>query len=743
MIKGASRRNPVEGRSGQAVAAVSVVAGIVAATAGARPTGSTAIDVLFVIASVGACVWAAASAPWWALTAVAAVAVALGPNIGMTLLAVVALGLAVVIGAKRYNWAWVRSLSAGISVQILARLDIRALFGVTALIAIGVMAALFVIGAWRRPSKVRRRVGRLALGCAGFVVLAGLGFAAGAISARSTVKTANDQAHQALSMLSSGDLEGARSAFQVAEKSFGNAADSLGKPWTQGARLLPILAQNRSSAKDLADAATDAAASIDSILGRLDFSAVKLTNGRLDLDAIKALEQPLTELTGVLDKLTTAANAADNPWLVSTIKNAVVDLDRDLAKQKSRGDDALRAVKLAPQMLGANGKRIYFIAFCTPAEARGSLGFMGNFAELTADNGKLSITRFGRTTADLNPGGDPNNRRITGLPEFLTDYGQYGFNSRANGTAEDDVWQVVTMSPDFPTTAQVIAQLYPQSGGQPVDGVFALDPAVLASLLQITGPIPVEGSAEPLTKDNAEHFLLLDQYRNASTSNQDRIDSLETLARAVTDKLFSGSLPEPRQLAKIFGPLARDKHLNAWASDPDEEALFQQFHADGALPALNGGDGIGLSINNASASKIDTFLEASIDYSAHQNPQTGMTVATAVITLRNTAPRAGLPDYVIGNTVGLDDGTNRALISIYSSLIASSITLDKVGLQYSALVEGGWNLEREFVDIAPGQTRRLEIHLAGTTSSRAGAPLFISPALAHPISASFSDAETG
>ena len=732
MIKGASRRNPVEGRSGQAVAAVSVIAGIVAATAGARPTGSAAIDVLFVIASVGACVWAAASAPWWALTAVAAVAVALGPNIGMTLVAVVALGLAVAIGVKRYNWAWVRSLSAGLSVQILARLEIRALFGVTALIGIGVMAALFVIGAWRRPRVIRRRVGRIALGCGGFVVLAGLGFAAGAISARSTVKTANDQAHQALALLSSGDLDGARASFQVAEKSFGNAADSLGKPWTQGARLLPILAQNRESAKNLADAATDAASSIDSILGRLNFKAVKLTNGRLDLDAIKALEQPLTELTGVLDKLTTAANAADSPWLVSTIKNAVVDLDRDLAKQKTRGDGALRAVKLAPQMLGANGKRVYFIAFCTPAEARGSLGFMGNFAELTADNGKLSITRFGRTTADLNPGGDPDNRRITGLQEFLTDYGQYGFNSRANGTAESDVWQVVTMSPDFPTTAQVIAQLYPQSGGQPVDGVFALDPAALASLLQLTGPIPVEGSAEPLTKDNAERFLLLDQYRNASTSNQDRIDSLETMAKAVTDKLFSGSLPEPRKLAKIFGPLARDKHLTAWASSPDAEALFQQFHADGALPALNGGDGIGFSVNNASASKIDTFLKTSLKYVSSRDPSTGKLASTATVTLTNTAPSAGLPDYVIGNADGLPRGTSRILLTVYSAVEASWVEINGTGVTFTPRTERGWHTVTEYVDLAAGETKTVSVTLASTHATTGARPRVVTPALSTP-----------
>ena len=37
-------------------------------------------------------------------------------------------------------------------------------------------------------------------------------------------------------------------------------------------------------------------------------------------------------------------------------------------------------MRLAPQMLGAEGVRRYFIAFTTPAEARGMGGFMGNWA---------------------------------------------------------------------------------------------------------------------------------------------------------------------------------------------------------------------------------------------------------------------------------------------------------------------------------------------------------------------------
>ncbi|MCU1396224.1 MAG: hypothetical protein JWM34_4652 [Ilumatobacteraceae bacterium] len=730
MIKGASRRNPVDGRSAQLAAIVAGVAGIGTAAAGGHPTGSTLVDIVLIIAGTAACVWAAASAPWWALTLVAIFATALAPNVLLAVLGIAAFGLAVSIGALRVNWAWARSLTIALCAQVLARQH-GGKFGVSAIIGIAMMIAIFAIGGWRRPSKVRRRAIRVMLVAAGFVVLAGAGLAASAISAHSTVNTANSEAHRGLDLLSSGDVDGARAAFQQAHQSFQSASDSLTKPWAQPARLLPVLAQNRNSAADLAEAAASATASIDTILSELNFDAVKPVDGRIDLDAVAALEKPLTDLTTVLDNLSQASHDAASPWLLHLVQKGISDLDRDLAKERVQGDNALRVVRVVPDMLGKTGKRVYFVAFCTPSEARGSLGFMGNFAEVTADEGKLSITRFGRTTADLNPGGDPDDRVISGMDEFLKEWGQFGFNTGPGGTAAPDVWQQVTFSRDFPSTAQVISQLYPQSGGQPIDGVFALDPAALAGLLKITGPISVDGINKPLTAANAEQYLLLDQYRDA-TSKPDRVDALESLANAASDHLFNGTLPDPRDLAKIFGPLARAGHLAAWSPVTAEEALFQQFHADDALPVLDGGDGIGLAINNTAGSKIDSFLRVSLDYSSSRDSASGQVRSVATLTITNTAPAAGLPDYVIGSVHGLPLGMNRMYLTVYTALGLTSATRDGQPLDLTAGVERGWKTYSNYLNFGAGQTSKIVMNLASTQPINGSDITVIVPALAVP-----------
>ncbi len=78
-------------------------------------------------------------------------------------------------------------------------------------------------------------------------------------------------------------------------------------------------------------------------------------------------------------------------------------------------------------------------------------------------------------------------------------------------------WSNLTMAPDFPSVASVAAELFPQSGGRPVDGVILMDPFVLQTLLQYTGPIDVEGLERNLNADNAADILLKDHTSSPTT----------------------------------------------------------------------------------------------------------------------------------------------------------------------------------------------------------------------------------
>ncbi len=121
-----------------------------------------------------------------------------------------------------------------------------------------------------------------------------------------------------------------------------------------------------------------------------------------------------------------------------------------------------------------------------------------------------------------------------------------------------------------------------------------------------------------------------------------------------------------------------------------------------------------MAINNAGGNKLDAYLERRASYSSTTNADTGETVGTLRVELTNAVPMdAGLPSYVIGNAVGLPEGTSRLYVSFYSSLPLDAATRDGSATQTSPGHAGDWNVYSQFVDIPPGATVAYELQFVG------------------------------
>ena len=730
----AARRIKVSGRDVWLVLAIAAVAAAGLVAADLSPTGSSALDALVVSVSAVFVVWAAASAPWWAGVVVAGIGAALADSGLMIVVGLAAIGFGLAIGVTRRSVPWSRAVVAGLAVQALSDMHTVGSFGVSAIIGIAACIVLATFGIVRRPRLERKITMITVAALVGVGFLALVGFAVAAASARPDLERGDTEARHAISLLSDGKFDEAQASFAKAADLFRRADDDLGSLWAQPSRLVPGVAQNRNAVTDLVDGAADSVGVVASVLDRVDFDALRVVDGSIDIEAIRNLAQPLEDLNATIDRLdATLTSVRRNPWVVGPLVRRLDDLSEDVADQRVRGADALRVVQQAPAMLGADGKRVYFIAFLTPAEARGSAGFMGNYAELTVDHGHLSVTQFGRHS-DLNAAGDPSTRRITVEPEWVARYDGYGIQYDS-GIATNEVWSNITMSPDWPATADVIADLYPQSGGQHVDGVIGLDVFAVAKLLDITGPVDVDGLGEPLTSANAARFLLKDQY--LLPDKDARIDLLEQAARTTVTRLFTTTLPSPPDLAKLFAPLAAQGHFLGWASRPAEEALFVQAKMSDALGELGEpgvGDAFTFSFVNASASKIDAYLTGDATYVVTPDFAANTVRATATLTLTNTAPSSGLPDYVIGNEVGLPTGTNRTWVSLFTALAPVSMTVDGKEAKFALDPEAGLQAAGKFVDIPSGRTVTIVVQYAGALDLSGGYRLRTrSPALANPM----------
>ncbi len=259
-------------------------------------------------------------------------------------------------------------------------------------------------------------------------------------------------------------------------------------------------------------------------------------------------------------------------WLVPPLERQLVKFQTTVVRADSSAQTAAEAVRLAPALLGGSGPRTYLVAFVTPAEARGSGGLMANYGVLTAIDGRIHLERVGRGP-DLD-GEGKQTKRLTGPPDYLARYGKFD---------PAETWENVTMSPDFPSVADVMAQLYPQSGGVPIDGVIQVDPFALAQMLTLTGPVTVPGLPVTLDANNAVSFLLRDEY-TLITDPIRRSNLLGDVAEAVFNQLTSGQSAQPSSIASVLSPVIDTKDLALWMRDSREEAFVRDIGADDALP---------------------------------------------------------------------------------------------------------------------------------------------------------------
>lgn len=702
------------------VGVVVVASVVVALLAGASPTGSTVPDALFVALGTALVVAAGASAPWWtALLALGVASATVGEAV-LVLVGSLALAVGLAAAALRRDGALTNALATGVAVNLLIRSEFDTALGASAAVGVGTSSVVLIVALVGATRGVRRAA---LIGAGGLLVLCAAaiaGVAYAGLGVRDDAKSAVDEARAAVDQLSAGNYEEAADGLDVAARSFDAVDDALGGPLALPSRMIPIVAQNVRAGADLSSSAASALREAASALREIDPSALRVDGGAIDLDAVRRVEDPLRRVHDALLDLRSTSSDVRSVWLVDRLTEELDDLDLDLDEEEPRLQNAIDAVELAPALLGGDGERRYLVLFTTPAEARG-LGFIGNYAELSVNDGRLEIVESARRS-ELAAALDTESVRCDPCSEeFLARYGRYGFSSGDGDAAVGAVWSNLTMSPSFPDVAQIAAELYPKSGGGEVDGVLMMDPYVVAALMQYSGSVEVPELGLTIEPDSAAEYILRDQYEFAVQGlNDERIDALDTLASVVFSRLLDGSLPEPATLAGDMAPLISERRLLGWTTDPEEQALFDRIGFLGAIPELGADGGFSVVLNNAAANKVDAFLERTVEVDVVAAADGGR-VLQATVELTNGAPSVGLTDYAIGNAVGLPRGADRLLVTFYGPPTLTSLLVDGEPSSFESLPELGWSTYSLFVDIESSESVRFDLEFALGDGSVAGA----------------------
>lgn len=683
------------------LALMAVASALGALAANPHPTANAASDVVLGAAFAGVVVVLGSRAP--PLAAGAGVVTAAAGAVGAW--ALLALGPFVVFALTSAatdrlpagRRAVVGALAGAVTVQLLVRQPTDRL--ATNLAWSAVALAFFVVPTWQGASTATRgrlrRVVQVAGGAVGVIVF---GLAVSVLMARHDVHAGLDRAKQGAAAARRGDGERAAERLAAATAAFGSARDALDAWWTQPARLLPVIGQQARSLEVLAGAGEGLAAVAETSARTVPIDDLQVVDGRLDLELVQSMEQPLAAVRAALEEARTMAPGASSEWLLPPVADGVEEFERIVAEAIDEAETAADAVAVLPDLLGGSGRRFYFVAFGTPAETRELGGFMGAYALLTAEDGRLELATTGRVRElnELFRGGQLS--EPDALPPNLV------------AMLPQRFWHNLTGVADFPSTAAAVHQLWPSRSFAPLDGVIYMDPATLADLLALTGPIHVPERAEPLTADTAAAFLLRDQY--TEFPDDDRHDFLLEAATRVFRRLTSGELDGPAAIADALSPSVRERRLLLNSVHPAEQALFERLEIDGALPPVDG-DFLSVRSSNRGLNKIDALLQRRLDYEVVADPGRAEVAATLRVALRNDAPSSGLPEAVIGDRLGEPDGTNSTTLIVYSPLALEAVTVDGEAIPWGAMDVHGRHRYSVLLAIPPGDTVTVTFALRG------------------------------
>ena len=427
---------------------------------------------------------------------------------------------------------------------------------------------------------------------------------------------------------------------RAARARFARAHDHLRSPSVWPVRLLPFVGRQVRSADALASAAVRIA----------DTGIEAVTNARVVLDAphrtgpqrIDVLRR-LADVAERANRNLTGLSLGPNKALIGPIARArnelVDDLDRTTGGLQRGGAGARAAADLL-----AGPRRILILA-SNNAEMRSGSGMFLSAGVMTTDNGTIDV-------GDLTP--TPELKLAPGLVPLSGDFGdRWGW---MNPTQE---WRNLGASPRFDVAGPLAARMWEARGGGRVDGALALDVAALRAILEVIGPVIVNG--RQVSDDNVVELLLHEQYvEHATDPSQDpRREELGQIARAVVDAVQDRDW-SVADMARELGEAVRGRHILAWSRPADEQEAWESAGVDGAIDP----NSVLVGILNRGGNKLDRFLEVDATIDVHASEESESEVVLRVA-LRNPVP-VGEPRYVVGpeGDSGLAEGEYGGIVAV-------------------------------------------------------------------------------
>jgi len=360
-------------------------------------------------------------------------------------------------------------------------------------------------------------------------------------------------------------------------------------------------------------------------------------------------------IKGKLDEFEKSINEVDEDVLTSLKINNQEQVITQLRLLKSqveffkKGINELAGLSdILPIFLGDRADKRYLLIFQNNAEMRGSGGFIGSYALVDFNRGKIKNIEV-PTGGSYDLQGGLHKRIISPEPLHLIS---------SLWEFQDSNWW-----PDWPTSSKKIQWFFENGWGSSVDGVIAIDTTLAERLLEIIGPIDMrEKYGVIITSENFYDVVQAQAERKDTNTPKEIIaDLADKLAAELPERINNDNF---FNIIKEMEKLFLEKHILLNFNDPVLQDFVAKHNWEGEIKNTNS-DYLSVVNTNIAGGKSDRKIGQGIEHTAEIMPD-GSIIDTLVIT-RSHNGRKGEPFAGVRNVNYL-----RVYVPLGSQLLSAS-----------------------------------------------------------------------
>ena len=254
------------------------------------------------------------------------------------------------------------------------------------------------------------------------------------------------------------------------------------------------------------------------------------------------------------------------------------------------------------EIFGGQGLRRYLIVFQNPSEIRPTGGFIGSFAVIDVENGKI-------TNIDVPAGGSYD---LQGQLDTSVEPPTPLLLSNKRWEFQDANW-----FPDFSASAQKLLWFHRHSRQVTADGVIAVNATVLERLLAIMGPVSDASRSIKLSSSTAVATLQSEVESDEARSTGKPKQIIADLAPQFVNYIFNISPENIFSLMTSLSDALEKKEIQAYFTDANAETTMNEFGWSGKILSIEPTqDYLTVIDTNIQGQKSDAEISQTISHQA-------------------------------------------------------------------------------------------------------------------------------